>query len=43
MPHHLVANMLSLCMFSFIGQPVFQQVFGMEDKDYDLLLESRKT
>jgi hypothetical protein len=30
-------------MFPFIGQPVFQQVFGMEDEDYDVFLESRKT
>ncbi len=43
MPHHLVVNMLSLCMFPFMGQPVFQQVFGMEDEDYDVFLESRKT
>ncbi|OJJ23488.1 hypothetical protein BKI52_03755 [marine bacterium AO1-C] len=43
MPQHLVMNMLSLCMFPFIGQPVFQQVFQMTDAQYDQLLESRKT
>ena len=42
-PRHLVVNMLSMCMFPFIGQPVFQQVLGMNDEQYDQFLEERKT
>ncbi len=38
----LFLNLLSLCMFPFIGQPVFQQVFQMNDEQYDALLEARK-
>ena len=42
MPHHLVVNMLSLCMFPFVGKPVFQHVFQMNEAQYDQFLESRK-
>lgn len=42
-PRHLVVNMLSMCMFPFIGQPVFQQVLNMSNEQYDQFLEDRKT
>lgn len=42
-PHHLVMNLLSLCIFPFVGQPIFQQVFKMNDGQYDRFLETRKT
>ncbi|HAS40917.1 MAG TPA: TetR/AcrR family transcriptional regulator [Microscillaceae bacterium] len=43
MPQHLVMNMMSLCIFPFVSQPVFQQVFQIGDAQYEQFLESRKT
>lgn len=41
-PPHLLANMLGLCVFPFIAQPMLQTVVGFDDAAYDAFLEARK-
>jgi AcrR family transcriptional regulator len=41
-PFHLIINVMSLCIFPFLGKPMFQKVAGMTDEQYKLLLQERK-
>lgn len=41
-PFQFVLNVLSLCVFPFIGRPIFQGIFGMGESAYDELIERRK-
>ena len=39
---HLVANMISMCVFPFIAKPVFMGMTGMDPDSYLQFLEERK-
>ena len=41
-PVHLVMNMLSLCVFPFVGKPMFQMVMHLDETQYQNLMQSRK-
>lgn len=40
-PHQLFLNMISLCMFPFLGAPVFRKVTGINDKQFEKLMRDR--
>ena len=39
---NFMVNMISMCVFPFIGKPVIQSIFHLDDKDYKNFLEMRK-
>ncbi|MHC1777500.1 MAG: TetR/AcrR family transcriptional regulator [Lentimicrobium sp.] len=39
---HLIANLISMCVFPFIARPVFMGMAGMDQAAYDQFLEERK-
>lgn len=41
-PFQLVVNMLALCIFPFIGKPILQHFSGMNDEEFNRMLEGRK-
>jgi hypothetical protein len=41
-PRHLLINMLSLCVFPFIGGPVISKIIFKNQEEYDGFLEERK-
>jgi AcrR family transcriptional regulator len=41
-PRHLLINILSLCVFPFIGRPLLQHVLGTDDREFGALLQERK-
>lgn len=40
-PYHLVLNMISLCLFPFMGSPVFKKLTGISDKQFDVMMAQR--
>jgi AcrR family transcriptional regulator len=40
-PHQLFLNMISLCMFPFMGSPVFRKVTGISDRQFDNMMKAR--
>lgn len=42
-PAQLLMNMMSLCVFPFIGRPMLQLISGMDDKQFIELMHERKT
>jgi AcrR family transcriptional regulator len=42
-PFQLILNMLSLCIFPFVGKPILQHVTGMNNEQYLQMLEQRKS
>ena len=42
-PPNLVLNMVSMCVFPFVGKPMIQFIFGINDTQFRALLEQRKT
>jgi len=42
-PAQLMMNMMSLCVFPFIGKPMLQMVAGIDDKQFMELMTERKT
>jgi len=42
-PEHLFANILAMCVFPFIAQPMLQTVFNADDETYVAFLVARKT
>lgn len=40
-PYHLFLNMISLCMFPFMGSPVFKKVTGVSDRQFELMMNQR--
>lgn len=40
--HQLFTNMLSMCIFPFIGRPMIQFVTGMTNEDFESFIEVRK-
>lgn len=41
-PAHLVMNMMSLCIFPFIGKPMLSAVMGIPDAQFMAAMEDRK-
>ncbi|MCU0444694.1 MAG: TetR/AcrR family transcriptional regulator [Microscillaceae bacterium] len=41
-PHHLLLNMIGLCVFPILAKPMFQKVFQIEETDYQQILTERK-
>jgi len=41
-PMNLVMNVISMCVFPFIGKPIFQTVLKVSEKDFLMLMEIRK-
>ena len=42
-PHHLIVNIISMCIFPFAARPVIQSlIFKNKKKDYDKFLNERK-
>jgi hypothetical protein len=41
-PLHLIINIISMCIFPFIAQPMIQNVMKISDEDYALFLSQRK-
>jgi len=42
-PAQLMLNMVSMCIFPFIGKPLCQTVMGINESGYRKLMEERKT
>jgi len=42
-PPQLMLNIMSLCIFPFVGKPVFKKIVGIPDKQYEAILEARTT
>jgi len=40
---HLLVNTLAMCLFPFVARPIIQNIFNMEDEEYQAYLESRQT
>ncbi len=41
-PVHLIMNMMSMCIFPFIGKPVISAVLGLDELQFRLAMEQRK-
>lgn len=41
-PLQLLMNILSLCIFPFAAQPIFQHAAGISKKEYETMIEERK-
>ena len=41
-PAQLMLNMVSMCIFPFIGKPLCQMVMGINEQGYRKLMEERK-
>ena len=42
-PFHFIVNLIGLTVFPFIGRPVIQRVTNTDDKQFQALMEERKT
>ncbi|MBO9563624.1 MAG: TetR/AcrR family transcriptional regulator [Niastella sp.] len=42
-PFHLMMNMISMCVFPFVGRPIIKGVFKLENDQFMKLMEERKT
>ena len=40
-PYHLLLHMISLCLFPFMGSPMFKKVAGVNNKQFDLMMQQR--
>ena len=41
-PFHLMANLVGLTVFPFVGRPILQKVTGVNDKQFNELMQQRK-
>jgi len=39
---HLIVNIISMCIFPFVARPIVQNIFNMNNEEYQLYLESRQ-
>ena len=42
-PAHLVMNMMSMCVFPFVGKPMIQLIMNIDDIQFRNMMEERKT
>lgn len=40
---HLMVNIIAMCIFPFVARPIVQNVFDMNNEEYQLYMESRQT
>jgi AcrR family transcriptional regulator len=40
--HHLLTNVLSMCLLPFVTAPIFRTMYGMDESTYDNFLDERK-
>jgi AcrR family transcriptional regulator len=40
---HLVVNIIALCVFPFVARPIVQNIFEMNDEEYQAYLSARET
>ena len=40
---HLVVNIIAMCIFPFVARPIVQNIFNMNNDEYQAYLESRQT
>ena len=40
--HEFMINMASMCVFPFLGKPMFQGLFGVTDEMFNMFMEMRK-
>ncbi len=40
---HLVVNIIALCIFPFVARPIVQNIFEMNDEEYQIYLSARET
>lgn len=40
---HLVVNIIAMCIFPFVARPIVQNIFEMNDDEYQMYLQSRET
>jgi TetR/AcrR family transcriptional regulator len=40
---HLMVNIIAMCIFPFVARPIVQNIFDMNNEEYQLYLESRQT
>ena len=40
-PYQLFLNMVSLCLFPFMGAPMFKKVAGIDNKQFDSMMQQR--
>jgi TetR/AcrR family transcriptional regulator len=41
-PIHLIVNIISMCLFPWVGKPVLKAVFQMDDEAFDVFMKGRK-
>lgn len=41
-PHQLMMSILGMCLFPFVGRPMFMQVFSLNGAEYDAMILERK-
>jgi AcrR family transcriptional regulator len=41
-PHHLMINMMSLCVFPFVAKPMLERMLDLPDAEYQQMLEERR-
>jgi len=42
-PVHILMHIMSLCLFPFVGRPVFKHITGSTQEQFEQLIEERKT
>lgn len=42
-PRHLIVNIISLCVFPFVGKPLIRLILGMSPAEAKAFMEARKT
>jgi len=40
---HILMHIMSLCLFPFVGRPVFKHITGSTQEQFEQLIEERKT
>jgi len=40
---HLMVNIIAMCIFPFVARPIVQNIFDMDNQEYQSYLESRQT
>ena len=42
-PEQFVLNLISLCIFPFAAKPLIQVLLGLDEGDFDRLIDERRT
>ena len=41
-PHHLMLNVVSMCLYPVLGQQLITRILGLSEQEYDRILQERK-